>query len=193
MLDQGDFGQRCRIAVVEGSKARLVDGLTLGGHIDRARWILADKHHGDGRGDAVAALELRRHGGHFCTEPRGAAFAVDDVCVHAWAASASRADSRASSPSISIVFKRDAAPEAICTSDGLTPSVRARSAISAAFALPSSGGAATRALSAGWPAPSLHQPSIASRPAFGVRRTRKRKDPPLGSPRFTGTCPRSAN
>ena len=135
--------------MVERDEPGLVYGLALGRDIDRARRIIAHENHGDARRDSVSALERCGFRGHAWRASR-AANALPSMmrALIACATCKSRAERSVSSPSTSIVFSREVAPDAIRTSDFLTSSARAKRSMSAVFALPSSGGAATRAFRA---------------------------------------------
>ena len=77
---------------------------------------------------------------------------------------------------ISIVLRRAVSPPAMRSRIWERPALCASSATSAALALPSSGGTATRDLEIFSAVGAAAQPSMASRPPLGVRRTRKVSD-----------------
>src|SRR5258706_3591312 len=179
-------GQARGVAMVEGTKPGLMHGLAFGRDVNRACGIVADQNHGDARRDAVLGHEARSLRGHARPQLARECPAVDRSGVHPALPAGARRARTLESPSTSISFTREDAPETIRTLDFFTPTVRAINSTSALLAFPSSGAAATRALRSAFPAASLDQPSIASRPPFGVNLTQKRWQ--LGfcsSPRLT--------
>src|SRR5579871_4512062 len=159
------------MVLVEPAKADLCRGALLGAHIDRAGGIIADQNGGKTRNDAMLGLEPSGLLRDPRPQPQGDCLAVYDSRGHLGVPRRERSEGLHSA---SIIFRRDAAPDTIRTLDLPMPNVLARRRISASFALPSSGGAETRAFRVRLPSGSWVQPSTQSRPPFGVSRTAKR-------------------
>jgi hypothetical protein len=170
---------------VEPAFARIV---SLAADIDVARRIVAHQHDSEARYDAVVTHKLRRFGCDTRPQAGCECLAVDDSCRHVFSPNASSAAaSTIPSPAICNVFKRADTPFTIAILDRATAKLFASSEINAAFALPDSGAAATRALRKVAPSELCIQPSTASRPPLGVRRTAKRMPCSVIRKRFSTT------
>src|SRR5262249_15356528 len=127
--------------------------LTLVLHVDLAGRILTDQHDGEPGGEAVLGLQRPHLLGDAAAEPGRERLAIDDLgasdrrVVHAVVLRASSQGSsacirRAGSPCKWIILRRSAAPATTAKADFGSSKAFASSAITAAFALPSSGASA---------------------------------------------------
>src|SRR5205823_11486802 len=139
--------------------------------------MAADQHDCEPRHEATIARQAVRHIRHLAAQLCGYRLAVDDerrhgrACASIAAAFSKRAASVSPAPRTLKRLIRAEAPARRTMSRGGRASARARSLISAALASPALAAARTRALRTVRPSESFSIPSMASRPAFGVRRT----------------------
>src|SRR5436309_2011997 len=133
--------------MLEAGDARLGRRLALAARIDVARRIVADRHRGEARHDAVLRLERARRGGDAGAQRRSVRLAVYELGVnHGCSTSSSRRASAAGSPATWTSLRRLVAPSASVTSRRLTSSSSATRPSKASLALPASGGAVTATL-----------------------------------------------
>src|SRR5262249_23879604 len=160
--------------VIERLHAALHRHLLFAGYIGFARRVVAHQHYGQPRPEAVCCNEALHLRGDLGAQLGRGGLSIDQHRRHLAATSrisSNAATTAPTSPLISIRLRREAAPPISVMLLGAMRSVRATSRTSAPFASPPLGAALTRAFKTAWPSAKCAMPSIASRPALGVRRT----------------------